>query len=259
MSVVGKGDGGKPKTGPRGDLKIRVKTARKRSLASTLWLERQLNDPYVAQAKKDGYRSRAAYKLIEIDERYHVLKPGLRIVDLGAAPGGWAQVAAKKVGVEKGRGKIVGIDLLPIDPLAGVAFAVLDFLDPVAPDRIKAMLGGAADLVLSDMAANTTGHKKTDQLRIIGLVELAADFACEVLAEGGAFLAKVFQGGTEAQLLAQLKTSFTSVHHVKPDASRAGSSELYVLAKGFRGRPAGRPAEPAADEAAEAFPIGSRG
>lgn len=222
---------------PRGDLKTRVKTARKRSLSSTLWLERQLNDPYVAQAKRDGYRSRAAYKLIEIDERYRILKPGLRIVDLGAAPGGWSQVAAKIVGVEQGKGKIVGIDLLPIDPLAGVAFEVLDFLAPEAPDRLKAMLGGSADLVLSDMAANTTGHKKTDHLRIIGLAELAIDFACEVLAPGGAFLSKVFQGGTEGDLLKRLKTSFSAVHHVKPNASRAGSAELYVLATGFRGDP----------------------
>jgi 23S rRNA (uridine2552-2'-O)-methyltransferase len=220
---------------PRGELKIRVKTARKRSLASTLWLERQLNDPYVAQAKKDGYRSRAAYKLIEIDQRYHILKPGQRIVDLGAAPGGWSQIAAKKIGAGKGRGKIVGIDLLPIDPLAGVDFEVLDFMQPDAPERLKEMLGGQADLVLSDMAANTTGHKKTDHLRIIAMAELAADFACEVLSDGGAFLAKVFQGGTENDLLARLKTNFASVHHVKPEASRAGSAELYVLAKGFRG------------------------
>lgn len=230
---------------PRGELKIRVKTARKRSLASTLWLERQLNDPYVAQAKKDGYRSRAAYKLIEIDKRYHILKPGQRIVDLGAAPGGWSQIAAKKTGADKGRGKIVGIDLLPIDPLAGVDFEVLDFMQPDAPDRLRAMLGGPADLVLSDMAANTTGHKKTDHLRIIALAELAADFACEVLSEGGSFLAKVFQGGTENELLARLKISFASVHHVKPEASRAGSSELYVLAKGFRA--ATRKAEPHRD------------
>lgn len=220
---------------PRGDLKTRVKTARKRSLSSTLWLERQLNDPYVAQAKRDGYRSRAAYKLIEIDERYHLLKPGLRIVDLGAAPGGWSQIAAKVVGVEAGKGKIVGIDLLPIDPLPGVDFQVLDFLAPEAPERLKEMLGGPADLVLSDMAANTTGHKKTDHLRIIGLAELAADFACEVLSPGGAFLCKVFQGGTEGDLLKLLRTNFATIHHVKPQASRAGSAELYVLAQGFRG------------------------
>lgn len=220
---------------PRGDLKTRVKTARKRSLSSTLWLERQLNDPYVAQAKRDGYRSRAAYKLIEIDERYHLLKPGLRVVDLGAAPGGWSQIAAKAVGVEQGRGKIVGIDLLPIDPLAGVDFQVLDFLAPEAPERLKEMMGGPADLVLSDMAANTTGHKKTDHLRIIGLAELAVDFACEVLSPGGAFLCKVFQGGTEGDLLKRLRTNFATIHHVKPQASRAGSAELYMLAQGFRG------------------------
>ncbi len=220
---------------PRGDLKTRVKTARKRSLSSTLWLERQLNDPYVAQAKRDGYRSRAAYKLLEIDKRYHILKSGQRILDLGAAPGGWAQVAAKKVGVTAGKGKIVGIDLLPIDPLPGVTFEILDFLAPEAPERLKAMLGGPADVVLSDMAANTTGHKKTDHIRIMSLLELAIDFACEVLDERGIFLAKVFQGGTEGELLKRLKTDFAAVHHVKPSASRAGSAELYVLATGFRG------------------------
>lgn len=214
---------------------MRVKTARKRSLSSTLWLERQLNDPYVAQAKRDGYRSRAAYKLIEINDRYHLLKPGQRIVDLGAAPGGWSQIAAKVVGVEQGKGKIVGIDLLPIDPIVGVDFQVLDFLAPDAPDRLKAMLGGPADLVLSDMAANTTGHKKTDHLRIISLAELAVEFACEVLSPGGGFLCKVFQGGTEGDLLKRLRTSFATIHHVKPQASRAGSAELYVLAQGFRG------------------------
>jgi len=221
---------------PRGDLKTQVKTARKRSLSSTLWLQRQLNDPYVAQAKRDGYRSRAAYKLLEIDKRYHILKSGQRVVDLGAAPGGWAQVAAKKIGVEARKGTIVGIDLLPIDPLAGVTFEVLDFLAPDAPERLKAMLGGKADVVLSDMAANTTGHKKTDHIRIMSLLELAIDFACEVLDDGGVFLAKVFQGGTEGELLKRLKTNFAAVHHVKPAASRAGSAELYVLATGFRGR-----------------------
>ena len=220
---------------PNNDLKTRVKTARKRSLSSTLWLERQLNDPYVAQAKRDGYRSRAAYKLIEIDKRYRILKPGQRILDLGAAPGGWAQVAAEKVGIAAGRGKIVGIDLLPIDPLAGVTFEVLDFLAPEAPERLKALMGGPADLVLSDMAANTTGHKKTDHLRIMGLLELVIDFAGDVLADNGSLLAKVFQGGTEGELLRQLKTDFAAVHHVKPAASRTGSAELYVLAMGFRG------------------------
>ena len=220
---------------PRGDLKTRVKTARKRSLSSTLWLQRQLNDPYVAQAKRDGYRSRAAYKLLEMDERYRFLKSGQRVVDLGAAPGGWAQVAARKVGVEQGRGKIIGIDLLPIDALAGVTFEVLDFLHEDAPARLKAMMGGPADVVLSDMAANATGHKKTDHIRIVALAELAVDFACEILDEGGVFLAKVFQGGTEGELLRRLKNSFATVHHVKPKASRADSAELYVLATGFRG------------------------
>jgi 23S rRNA (uridine2552-2'-O)-methyltransferase len=217
-------------------LKTRVKTARKRSLSSTLWLERQLNDPYVARAKREGYRSRAAFKLIEIDDRYHFLKPGQRVVDLGAAPGGWSQVAAQKIGAEQGRGRVIGIDLLEMEPPPGVAFKVMDFLEPDAPERLREWLGGKADIVLSDMAANATGHKKTDQLRIIGLVELAAEFACEVLAEGGAFLAKVIQGGTENALLSRLKREFATVRHVKPQASRADSSELYVLATGFRGR-----------------------
>ena len=218
--------------GLRGDLKQRVKTGRGRTVSQKRWLERQLNDPYVARAKREGFRSRAAYKLIEIDERYRLLKAGQRIVDLGAAPGGWSQVAAKKVGAE---GRIVGIDLLEIEPMPGVAFITLDFLDPSAPERLTEMLGGPADLVLSDMAANATGHKKTDHLRIVGLAEVAAQFAREVLAPGGAYLAKVLQGGTEGALLADLKRDFSSVRHVKPAASRADSSELYVLATGFRG------------------------
>jgi 23S rRNA (uridine2552-2'-O)-methyltransferase len=217
-------------------LKTRVKTARKRSLSSTLWLERQLNDPYVARAKREGYRSRAAYKLIEMDERYHLFKPGLRIVDLGCAPGGWAQVAAAGVKADEGRGKVVGVDLLEMEPVQGVEFAVMDFNDEDAPQRIKTMLGGQADGVLSDMAANATGHKATDHLKIVALVELAADFASDVLAQGGFFVAKVLQGGTENQLLARLKRDFATVRHVKPAASRAGSAELYVLATGFRGR-----------------------
>jgi 23S rRNA (uridine2552-2'-O)-methyltransferase len=216
-------------------LKTRVKTARKRPLASTLWLERQLNDPYVARAKAEGYRSRSAFKLIEIDARYHILKRGQTIVDLGAAPGGWSQVAAAKIGA--GKGKVLGIDLLPIAPVPGIEFRLLDFLDPEAPQILKDWLGGAADVVLSDMAANATGHRKTDHLRIMGLVERAAEFACAVLGEGGTFLAKVLQGGTETELLAELKRQFTEVRHVKPKASRAESSELYVLATGFRGRP----------------------
>ncbi len=215
------------------NLKQRVKTANKRSLSSQKWLERQLNDPYVARAKREGYRSRAAYKLLEIDEKYKILKPGQRVVDLGAAPGGWSQIAAKVVGA---KGKVVGIDLLPIDPMPGVEFIELDFLDESAPGRLIEMLGGPADVVMSDMAANTTGHKKTDHLRIIGLAEAAIYFAREILAPGGAFVAKVFQGGTENQLLADLKRDFAVVRHVKPAASRADSAELYVLATGFRGR-----------------------
>ena len=214
------------------NLKQRVKTANKRSLSSQKWLERQLNDPYVARAKREGYRSRAAFKLLEIDEKFHILKPGQKIVDLGAAPGGWSQIAASKVGP---KGRIVGIDLLPVDPMAGVEFIQLDFLDESAPGKLMEMLGGPADLVMSDMAANTTGHKKTDHLRIIGLAEAAIYFAREILAPGGAFVAKVFQGGTENQLLSDLKRDFAVVRHVKPSASRADSAELYVLATGFRG------------------------
>jgi 23S rRNA (uridine2552-2'-O)-methyltransferase len=214
------------------NLKQRVKTANKRSLSSQKWLERQLNDPYVARAKREGYRSRAAFKLLEIDEKYHILKPGQRVVDLGAAPGGWSQIAARKVGP---KGKVVGIDLLPIDPMAGVDFIELDFLDESAPGKLIELLGGPADVVMSDMAANTTGHKKTDHLRIIGLAEAAIYFAREILAPGGAFVAKVFQGGTESQLLSDLKRDFAVVRHVKPAASRADSAELYVLATGFRG------------------------
>ncbi|HTV33962.1 MAG TPA: RlmE family RNA methyltransferase [Methylocella sp.] len=217
-------------------LKSRVKTARKRSLSSTLWLERQLNDPYVARAKAEGFRSRAAYKLIDIDARFHILKPGQKIIDLGAAPGGWSQVCVKKTGADSGFGKVIGIDILPIAPLRGAEFKVLDFMATEAPQLLKDWLGGSADVVLSDMAANTTGHRKTDHLRIVGLAELAADFACEVLAEGGCFLAKMFQGGTEGVLLSRLKRDFAAVHHVKPQASRPQSSELYMLASGFRGR-----------------------
>jgi 23S rRNA (uridine2552-2'-O)-methyltransferase len=216
-------------------LKQRLKTARKRTLSSQKWLERQLNDPYVARAKREGYRSRAAYKLLEIDEKYHLLKPGQRVVDLGAAPGGWAQIAARKVDSATGKGRVVGIDLLPIDALPGVDFIQLDFLDETAPQKLVEMLGGPADIVMSDMAANTTGHKKTDHLRIMGLAEAAIHFAREILAPGGAFIAKVFQGGTEGHLLADLKRDFATVRHVKPAASRAHSSELYVLATGFRG------------------------
>ncbi|GJD94876.1 RlmE family RNA methyltransferase [Methylobacterium iners] len=222
--------------GLRGDLKQRVKTGRGRTASQKRWLERQLNDPYVARAKREGYRSRAAFKLTEIDERFKLLRPGQRVVDLGAAPGGWSQVAAKVVGPS---GRVVGIDLLEIEPMAGVEFVTLDFLDPEAPGILTGLLGGLADLILSDMAANTTGHKQTDHLRIIGLAETAAAFAREILAPGGAYLAKVFQGGTEGTLLAELKRDFEVVRHVKPNASRADSSELYVLATGFRGQAGG--------------------
>src|SRR5262245_7837345 len=214
----------------RRPLKVRVKSGKDRSLSSRLWLERQLNDPYVGRAKREGYRARAAYKLIEIDDKHRLIKPGARVVDLGAAPGGWSQVAAKRVG----EGRVVAIDLLPMEAIAGVEFLQLDFLDPSAPEKLKALLGCKADVVLSDMAANATGHRQTDHLRIMALAEAAADFAREVLAPRGAFLCKVLQGGTEATLLAQLKRDFSSVKHIKPAASRADSAELYLLATGFR-------------------------
>jgi 23S rRNA (uridine2552-2'-O)-methyltransferase len=217
------------------DLKVRVKSGRGRSLSSKLWLERQLNDPYVARARREGFRGRAAFKLIEIDDKHRLLKQGARVVDLGAAPGGWSQVAAKRVGAAAGKGKVVAIDLLPMAPVAGVDTIQRDFLDPRAPDEIKALLGGPAELVLSDMAANATGHRRTDHLKIMALAEAAADFAREVLTPGGAFLCKVLQGGTEATPLATLKRDFTAVKHVKPSASRADSAELYLLATGFRG------------------------
>ncbi|WP_426425550.1 RlmE family RNA methyltransferase [Bradyrhizobium genosp. A] len=216
-------------------VKTKVKTGGKRKLSSKLWLERQLNDPYVAKAKAAGYRSRAAFKLLEIDDKFRLLKPGMTVFDLGAAPGGWSQIAAKRVGSVDGKGKVVAIDLLEMPEIPGVDFAQLDFMDNDAPDRLTAMLGGGADVVMSDMAANTTGHRKTDQLRIVGLVETAAAFACDVLKPGGAFLAKTFQSGADADLLAQLKRDFATVRHVKPAASRQDSSERYVLATGFRG------------------------
>ena len=219
-----------------GRLHVQVRTGGKRKHSSKLWLERQLNDPYVAQAKREGYRSRAAYKLIEIDDKHRLLKPGQTVVDLGAAPGGWSQIAAKRVGATEGKGRVVAIDLLEMGEIPGVEFAQLDFHAANAPEKLRAMLGGhRADVVLSDMAANTTGHRKTDQLRIVGLVEIAAAFAAEILNPGGAFLAKVFQSGADADLLAQLKRDFAVVKHVKPAASRQDSSERYVLATGFRG------------------------
>ena len=220
-----------------GRLHVTVRSGGKRKLSSKLWLERQLNDPYVVQAKREGYRSRAAYKLIELDDKYHFLKGGMTVVDLGAAPGGWSQIAARRVGAVNGKGKVIAIDLLEMPEIAGVSFAQLDFLEQDAPEKLIAMMGGRADVVMSDMAANTTGHRKTDQLRILGLVESAAAFACEVLNPGGSFLAKAFQSGADADLLAQLKRDFANVRHVKPAASRQDSSERYVLATGFRGQP----------------------
>jgi 23S rRNA (uridine2552-2'-O)-methyltransferase len=214
-------------------LKVRVKTSKRRKQSSNLWLERQLNDPYVSRAKREGFRSRAAFKLMEIDDKARFLKKGGRVIDLGAAPGGWSQVAAKRVGAPQ-HGRVVAIDLLAMDSIAGVEFAQLDFLDPSAPDKLKAMLGAPADVVLSDMAANATGHAKTDHLKIVALVEAAADFAREVLSPGGTFLAKVLQGGTEMALLAGLKRDFATVKHVKPAASRSDSAELYLLATGYR-------------------------
>jgi 23S rRNA (uridine2552-2'-O)-methyltransferase len=217
-------------------LKVRIKSGKGRSLSSKLWLERQLNDPYVARAKREGFRGRAAFKLVEIDDKHHLFKPGARVVDLGAAPGGWSQVAARRVGSAQGKGKVVAVDCLGMAPISGVGFIRRDFLDASAGDEIKALLGGAADVVLSDMAANATGHRATDHLKIMALAEAAADFAREVLAPGGAFLCKVLQGGTEASLLAALKRDFSNVKHVKPAASRSDSAELYLLATGFRGQ-----------------------
>lgn len=219
-----------------GRLHVTVKTGGRRKLSSKLWLERQLNDPYVARAKREGWRSRAAFKLIEMDDKHRFLKPGMTVVDLGAAPGGWSQVAAKRVGAIEGKGRVIAIDLLEMPEIVGVRFARLDFLDNSAPDKLLAMMDGAADVVLSDMAANTTGHRKTDQLRIVGLVESAATFAADVLRPGGTFIAKVFQSGADAGLLVQLKRDFQTVRHVKPAASRQDSSERYVMATGFRGR-----------------------
>jgi 23S rRNA (uridine2552-2'-O)-methyltransferase len=218
-----------------GRLHVTVKSGGKRKLSSKLWLERQLNDPYVTRAKREGLRSRAAYKLIEIDDKYHFLKMGMTVVDLGAAPGGWSQVAAKRIGIASGKGRVVAIDLLEMPEIAGVTFAQLDFLEDTAPERLIAMIGARADVVMSDMAANTTGHRKTDQLRMVGLIETSAVFAAEVLKPGGTFLAKTFQSGADAELMIQLKRDFSSVRHVKPAASRQDSSERYVLAMGFRG------------------------
>ncbi len=217
-------------------LKTRVRSAKGRKISSTLWLQRQLNDPYVKRARAEGFRSRAAYKLIEIDERHHLMKPGMRVVDLGCAPGGWLQVAVRAVGGSDEDPRVVGIDFLDTDPVPGAVILKQDFNDADAPEAlIAALQGHKADLVLSDMAAPTTGHRPTDHLRIVALVELAADFARQMLAPGGAFVAKVLQGGTEHRLLADLKRDFATTQHAKPPASRADSAETYLVAKGFRG------------------------
>lgn len=225
------------------ELKVKVKTARGRKLSSTRWLERQLNDPYVAAARRDGYRGRAAYKIIELDDKYRFLVPGARVVDLGCAPGGWMQVAVKRVnalGEKQGKrvGRVLGIDLQEVEPLAGAEAHVLDFLEDGADDKVKDWLGGPADVVMSDMAAASSGHKQTDHLRIMALCEAAAYFAFDVLEEGGTFVAKVLAGGAEGDLQQLLKRNFKKVANVKPPASRADSSEKYVVAQGFRGRSA---------------------
>ena len=212
-----------------------MRTARQRSASSTRWLERQLNDPYVAEARRLGYRSRAAFKLIELDDRFHFLRPGQRVVDLGAAPGGWTQIVVHRVEAERGRGRVVGIDPLPMEPIPGSLLIERDFLAEDAPAMLHEALGGPADVVLSDMAAPTTGHAATDHRRIMALAETAYAFAREVLAPGGAFVCKLFQGGSEKELLDALKRDFLSVRHVKPRASRAESAEVYLVAQGFRG------------------------
>jgi len=243
----GSGTGDRP-VGSGRKLYTRVKTARGRKTSSTRWLQRQLNDPYVLEARKRGFRSRAAFKLIELDDRFGLLRPGLRVLDLGAAPGGWTQVAVARVragqpqggktGAGDRTGLVVGLDILDWEDVAGAICLTLDFMDPEAPDLLHHHCGGPVDLVLSDMAAPTTGHPQTDHLRIMALAEAAWDFAEQVLAPGGTFVCKVFQGGTEGSLLTRMKQLCTSVKHAKPPASRKDSSEIYVVAQGFKGRPA---------------------
>lgn len=214
----------------------RIRTAKGRALSSTRWIERQLNDPYAARARAEGHRSRAIYKLVEMDERYKILRRGLRVIDLGAAPGGWSEWAAERTGAATGEGRVVAIDILDMAPIPGVDFTRIDFMDEQAPLLLREKLGGLADVVLSDMAPNTTGHRQTDHLRIMGLVEAAAAFSAEILKPGGVFLTKVFQGGAAPELLASLKRDFAQTRHVKPPASRPESAELYLLATGFRAR-----------------------
>ena len=233
------GKGGAKGSGGRGGLHVRVKTAKKRSTSSTRWLQRQLNDPYVRRAQAEGYRSRAAYKLIELDEKFGFLKKSRAVVDLGITPGGWSQVVRKA----NPRARVAGIDLLACEPIEGVEILEMDFMDDAAPDALIEALGSAPDLVISDMAANTVGHPQTDHLRTIGLAETAADFAVRNLLPGGAFVAKVFAGGADRELLTLLKRHFSTVKHAKPPASRKGSPELYVIAQGFKGQHKDREAE----------------
>lgn len=247
MSTKGSGKGGGGKGGPKGDsgrgqrhLRTRVKTAKGRRISSTRWLDRQLNDPYVKRAREENRRSRAAFKLIEIDDRFSLLKPGMRVVDLGCAPGGWSQVSVERVNAlgdskKKPQGFVLGVDLQEVEAIPGVTLMQLDFMEDDADNAVKEALGGAADAVLSDMAASSTGHRQTDHMRIIALCETAAYFARDVLSPGGFFIAKVLRGGAEADLLAQLKRDFTTVRHFKPGASRSDSAEIFVVAQGFRG------------------------
>ena len=235
MVSQGKG-GGREQGGGSRKLTVKLRTAKGRKVASTRWLQRQLNDPYVEEAKRRGYRSRAAFKLAEIDDKHRLLRPGMVVVDLGAAPGGWSQIAAQRVQLMAAKGRVIAVDLAPMEPIGGVIQLALDMTDADAPDRIREALDGRkADLVLSDMHASATGHKSTDHLRIMALVEAALDLAEDILAPGGAFLCKVLQGGADKELVARLNRSFAKVRHVKPKASRAESAEMYVLATGFRG------------------------
>jgi 23S rRNA (uridine2552-2'-O)-methyltransferase len=226
--------GGGPRPGAR-SAAVKLKSKKKRKPSSQRWLERQLNDPYVEAARAAGYRSRAAYKLAELDDRFHILKPGQAVIDLGAAPGGWTQVIVARTRAPASGAKVVALDILDTDPIPGAEILKLDFMADEAPERLRAALGRAADVVVSDMAPATMGHAQTDHLRIVTLVEASYEFAREVLAPGGAFVAKVFQGGTESTLLQRMKADFTEVKHAKPPASRAESAEVYVVATGFRG------------------------
>ncbi|MBY0355098.1 MAG: RlmE family RNA methyltransferase [Rickettsiales bacterium] len=232
---MSKGTGKQSGRGGQRDLSVRVRSAKGRKTSSTLWLQRQLNDPYVKMAKRDGYRSRAAYKLLELDDKYQLLKPGMRVLDLGAAPGGWTQVAADRVKAADDKGWVLGVDILPMQPVPHATLIELDFMAEDAPQRIREALGGLADIVLSDMAPNTTGHAATDHIRILAMVEAACLFATEVLKPGGAFICKVRQGGMEGMLLTQLRQRFTKATHAKPKASRSGSAETFLVATGFKG------------------------